>query len=108
MRPLGKQRTRSIAWNRDPSHVRAFPPEELLALFAAAELPAPRTSYDVMSYELESFLGRSFPKEGDADRIRHMFEESVDSDALGLSAIQREGRIYFSLPVMTIAASVQL
>ncbi len=93
---------------RDPSHVRALPPEELLALFAAAELPEPRTSYDLMSYELESFLGRSFPKEGDADRIRHMFEESVDSDVLGLSAIRRDGRIYFSLPVMTLASSVPL
>lgn len=91
---------------RDPSHVRALPPEELLALFAAAGLPEPRASYDLMPYELESFLGRSFPKEGDADRIRHMFEESVENDVLGLSPIRRNGKIYFSLPVLTLASSV--
>jgi ubiquinone/menaquinone biosynthesis C-methylase UbiE len=91
---------------RDPSHVRALPPEELFALFAAAELPEPRARYDMMPYELEGFLRRSFPKEGDADRIRHMFEESLENDVLGLSAVRREGTIYFSLPVLTLASSI--
>src|SRR5947208_6635331 len=46
---------------RDPSHVRALPLAELLALFSAVELPAPRTTaYDLRS-ELEGLLGRSFP-----------------------------------------------
>jgi ubiquinone/menaquinone biosynthesis C-methylase UbiE len=91
---------------RDPSHVRALPPEELFALFAAAGLPEPRARYDVLPYELESFLARSFPKPGDADRIRHLFEESVANDVLGLSATHREGKIYFSLPVLTLASSI--
>jgi SAM-dependent methyltransferase len=91
---------------RVPSHVRALPPEELFALFAAAGLPEPRARYDLMPYELEGFLGRSFPHEGDGDRIRHMFEESVENDALGVSAIEREGKIYFSLPVLTLASSI--
>jgi ubiquinone/menaquinone biosynthesis C-methylase UbiE len=91
---------------RDPSHVRALPPEDLFALFAAAELPEPRSRYDLMPYELESFLGRSFPKEGDADRVRRMFEESVENDVLGVSAIEEEGKIYFSLPVLTLVSSI--
>ncbi len=91
---------------RDPSHVRALPPEELLALFAAAGLPEPRVRYDALPYELESLLGRSFPKEGDADRIRHMFAQSLENDGLGVSAVERDGKMFFSLPVMIIASAV--
>ena len=91
---------------RDPSHVRAMPPEELLALFAAAGLPEPRVRNDALPYELESFLARSFPKEGDADRIRHLFAESLEHDVLGVSPVRREGTIAFSLPVMTLVSSI--
>lgn len=91
---------------RDPSHVRALPPEELLALFAAADLPEPRVRYDARPYELESFLARSFPKEGDADRIRQMFTESLENDVLGVSAVNREGKIHFSLPIVTLASFI--
>jgi len=91
---------------RDPSHVRALPPEELLALFAAAGLPEPQVRYDAPSYELESLLARSFPTEGDADRIRQMFAESVESDRLGVSAVNREGKICFSMPIVALASSI--
>ena len=91
---------------RDPSHVRALPPEELLALSAAADLPEPRVRYDALPYELDSFLARSFPREGDADRVRHMFAESLENDVLGVSPVRREGTIAFSLPVMTLASSI--
>src|SRR5262249_32341962 len=46
---------------RDPSHVRARSPEELVELFAAAGLPAPRLQRDLLPYELDSLLPRSFP-----------------------------------------------
>jgi ubiquinone/menaquinone biosynthesis C-methylase UbiE len=91
---------------RDPSHVRALPPEELVGLFAAAGLPEPRVSYDALPYELESFLARSFPKEGDADRIRGMFAESLDNDMLGVRAVHQGETIHFSLPTATLASSV--
>jgi ubiquinone/menaquinone biosynthesis C-methylase UbiE len=91
---------------RDPSHVRALPPEQLVALFAAAGLPEPRARYDALPYELESLLARSFPKEGDADRIRNMFAESLDNDMLGVRAFQQGGKVHFSLPTATLVASV--
>ena len=89
---------------RDPSHVRALPAEELLELFAAADLPAPQVRCDALPYELESLLMRSFPKDGDADRIRDMFAESVENDMLGVSAVQRDGRIHFSFPAATLVS----
>ena len=91
---------------RDPSHVRAFPPEELVALFAAADLPEPRVAGDALPYELDSFLARSFPRPGDGDRIRQMFTESIGNDTLGVNAVQRESRIHFFLPVVTLVSWV--
>jgi ubiquinone/menaquinone biosynthesis C-methylase UbiE len=93
---------------RDPSHVRALPMEELVALFAAAGLPEPRVRHEALPYELDSFLARSFPKDGDADRIRDMFAESLENDMLGVSAVERDGKIQFSLPTATLVSVLPL
>src|SRR5271166_5356916 len=53
---------------RDPSHVRAMPPEELRELFAQAGLAEPRIEMYRLRGELEDLLSRSFPNDGDADR----------------------------------------
>jgi len=89
---------------RDPSHVRAMPLTELSALFRDTGLPPPRrTSYRLES-ELEELLGRSFPKPGDADRIREIFAASLEDDRLGIP-LQRDGdRIRYAYPVAVLAA----
>jgi ubiquinone/menaquinone biosynthesis C-methylase UbiE len=91
---------------RDPSHVRALPADELVALFAAADLPKPRVRHEALAYELDSFLARSFPNDGDAERIRQMFAASLDDDVLGVSPVQKDGTIHFSLPVVTLVSTV--
>jgi ubiquinone/menaquinone biosynthesis C-methylase UbiE len=91
---------------RDPSHVRALPAEELLDLFAAAGLPGARVKRDPLPYELESFLARSFPKDGDADRIRQLFAESLETDSLGVAATRKNGQLRFSFPTVVVSASV--
>ncbi|MBZ5607508.1 MAG: class I SAM-dependent methyltransferase [Acidobacteriia bacterium] len=91
---------------RDPSHVRALPPEELCALFADAGLAAPRVQTDRLEGELEGLLERSFPREGDADRIRRMFAELLEQDGLGMETVRRDGKIYFSFPILILAARV--
>jgi ubiquinone/menaquinone biosynthesis C-methylase UbiE len=93
---------------RDPSHVRALPTEDLVALFAAAGLPPPRVRREALPYELDSFLARSFPKEGDADRIRDMFAESLANDMLGVSAVRRDGKVHFCLPTVTLVSAIPL
>ena len=89
---------------RDPSHVRAMPLIELTALFRDAGFPLPRrTSYRLES-ELEELLGRSFPKPGDAERIREIFAASLEDDRLGIP-LQRDGsRIRYAYPVAVLAA----
>lgn len=91
---------------RDPSHVRALPPEELCALFLDAGLGAPRVQTDRLPGELEGLLERSFPRPGDADRIRKMFAESLEDDGLGMETVRRDSRIFFSFPILILAAGV--
>jgi len=89
---------------RDPSHTRAMPVEELCGLFAQAGLPAPRTGMYRVEGELEDLLARSFPKEGDADRIRTIFENSLRDDALDMATRRDNGKIFLSFPVAVVVA----
>src|SRR5712672_488140 len=80
---------------RDPSHVRALPLEELVGLFEQAGLASPQVSSYRMEGELEDLLSRSFPNEGDADRVRKLFADSLADDALDLNTRQENGKIYY-------------
>jgi SAM-dependent methyltransferase len=91
---------------RDPSHVRALSPGELLGLFAAAGLPSPRLRHEDLRYELESLLARSFPEKGNADRIRQLFAESLESDSLGVRAVRTDGEIRFLFPTVIVVSAM--
>jgi hypothetical protein len=93
---------------RDPSHVRALPPEELCALFRDAGLAAPRVETDRLPGELEGLLERSFPREGDAERIRRMFVESLEGDGLDMATVRKDGKIYFSFPILILSAFTRM
>jgi len=93
---------------RDPSHVRAMPSDELLALFSMAGLHVTATRRDDLPYELESFLARSFPGAGDADRIRRLFDESIDNDALGLRPVREDGVLRFRYPTAIVSSRRQV
>jgi ubiquinone/menaquinone biosynthesis C-methylase UbiE len=89
---------------RDPSHVRALPLAEHLALFAAAGMPAPRQTFYRLQTDIEGLLSRSFPNPGDADRIRAIYEASVADDALDM-ATRRDGEtVRLAFPVAVLAA----
>jgi ubiquinone/menaquinone biosynthesis C-methylase UbiE len=89
---------------RDPSHVRALPEKELGALFGEAGLPSPQVSYYRLESELEELLSRSFPNEGDADRLRKIFADSIADDALGLNTRRENGKIHYGFPVAVMVA----
>jgi ubiquinone/menaquinone biosynthesis C-methylase UbiE len=89
---------------RDPSHVRAMPEEELVALFTQAGLPEPRVNRYRVECELEDLLSRSFPNEGDADRIRNIFADSIENDALDLNTRRENSAIYYSFPVAVLVS----
>ena len=55
---------------RDPSHVRALVAEELTSLCREAGLRDVKTAYYRLDMELDKLLASSFPRPGDAERIR--------------------------------------
>jgi ubiquinone/menaquinone biosynthesis C-methylase UbiE len=89
---------------RDPSHVRAMPVDELRGLFQQARLEAPQMFSYRMEGELEDLMSRSFPNEGDADRVRKIYAESISENTLDLNTRQANGTIYYSLPVAVFVA----
>ncbi len=91
---------------RDPSHVRALPIEELVGLFIDAGPGEPRIDGYRLEAELEDLLRRSFPEDGDADRIRGIFERSLYDDALDMATRRENGRIFLSFPVAILAVKL--
>lgn len=90
---------------RDPSHVRSLPLVEHVELFRRVGLPEPRVTHYRREGDLEGLIARSFPRPGDADRIRGIFANSLADDALDMQ-VRREGdRIVFGgYPVAVLAA----
>ena len=89
---------------RDPSHVRALPLDELRGLFVQAGLSAPQVNSYRMECELEDLLARSFPNEGDADRLRRIYADSIDENTLDLNTRLADGKIFYSLPIAVLVA----
>jgi SAM-dependent methyltransferase len=88
----------------DPSHTRALPVVEHLALFAKAGLTEPRRTFYRLEGELEGLLSRSFPLPGDAQRIRELFAASLADDALDIQAHRVGEQIRYGFPVAVLAA----
>jgi len=90
---------------RDPSHVRSLPVVEHVELFRRVGLPEPRVTHYRREGDLEGLIARSFPRPGDADRIRGIFADSLADDTLDMQ-VRREGdRIVFGgYPVAVLAA----
>jgi SAM-dependent methyltransferase len=91
---------------RDPSHTRALPPSALAALFTRASLPPPRMEHTRLALDLDEFLSRSYPHPGNEQRIRALFAQALDHDALDVEPHREGDRILFSVPVAIAAAQV--
>jgi SAM-dependent methyltransferase len=89
---------------RDPSHVRALPEAELVGLFSQAGLDPPRITHYRLDGRLEDLLSRSFPNPGDAGRIRKLFEDSLEDDALDLATRCDHGKIFYGFPVAALVS----
>ena len=79
---------------RDPSHVRALALHELTELFQEVRLCVVGTEFYKHGFELEQVLQGSFPNPGDADRVRQLFLDDVDTNRLGLGTCRKDGQIH--------------
>lgn len=91
---------------RDPSHTRALPVEAMAALFVEAGLPEPLVERTRLALDLDEFLSRSYPREGDEARIRAMFESALEEDVMDVLPRRDGAKIFFSVPVAIVAAQV--
>jgi ubiquinone/menaquinone biosynthesis C-methylase UbiE len=89
---------------RDPSHVRALPLSEMEGLFHEVGLAAPKIKYYKMELELESVLKRSFPEEGNAEKVRALIRQAVENDEMGINARQQGDGITFTYPIAVLVS----
>jgi ubiquinone/menaquinone biosynthesis C-methylase UbiE len=90
---------------RDPSHVRARPPAELVALGSEIGLVAiASASYVSPPISLESILDTSFPNPGDLEKVRALFRDDAQSgaNALGLRAAMSGEKIMVQYPMTSV------
>lgn len=105
--PRQESQERFNEWEilRDPSHTRALTLQEFLSLGEEAGLTVNRRESFSLLMDLEELLSGSFPKPGDARRIREMFEEDIRTgqDSLGVAARDENGAIKITYPVAVLA-----
>ena len=88
---------------RDPSHVRTLSREELGDAAVAAGLRGLRRAGYCFTLDLERLMRSSFPRPGDAERVRALFEADVGIDRMGLALQRKSGAITLTYPVAIVA-----
>jgi SAM-dependent methyltransferase len=105
--PAQRAQERFNQWEilRDPSHTRALTLQELRSLGSQLELKVCRCETFQLEMDLEDLLRGSFPRAGDADRIRALFNEEIESgsDELGVAARRSDTGVAITYPVSVIA-----
>jgi ubiquinone/menaquinone biosynthesis C-methylase UbiE len=90
---------------RDPSHVRTLSRESLRCLAAAAGIRELRCADYVFEIDLERLMRASFPRPGDAERVRAMLEADVQVNAMGLRLSRSGSEVRLAYPVAIIAGT---
>jgi ubiquinone/menaquinone biosynthesis C-methylase UbiE len=89
---------------RDPSHTRALTQSEMETLGKEAGLHLARQATFSLVMDLEDLLASSFPAPGNADKIRALFEEDIQSqaDRLGVSVRREKDRVKLTYPIAVL------
>jgi ubiquinone/menaquinone biosynthesis C-methylase UbiE len=86
----------------DPSHTSALSFEELDLLLVNSRLTNLRFSFYRMEMELEQQLATSFPREGDAEKVRELLRNDIGYDRLGIGAHRRGDELHYAYPVTIV------
>ena len=84
---------------RDPSHVRVLTEAQVHDLLTDAGLVELRWAGYLFELQLTQLLQASFPRPGDADRVRAIFEGDVGRDELGIGVHRRGGELCLTYPI---------
>ena len=98
---------KEVAYNfveklKDPSHVRALPAAELLALVKAAGLREIKTERYPFEVELEASLKVFLPNPEVGEKIRQLFHSDVGKNELGLDVHSKGDAVHYVYPVLVI------
>lgn len=87
---------------RDPSHTRALTIDEFGDMGRKVGLRIVRTGHHKVEMELETQIRASSPNPGDDEKIRLIFREDLEKDALGVGAHLRGDEIWFAYPILVL------
>lgn len=85
---------------RDPSHTAALPAEEIARMMRSQDLQIERSYYYAYEVTAQSLLDRSFPADGDRDKIYRLYEDDVSVDRLAMNARHADGVLHVTFPTM--------
>ena len=88
----------------DPSHLRALPLSEHIALFESVGLAQPRVAHYKVDFTLSRLLRALGHRPEDARRAEIMVRESIAHDALGTQSRIVGDETIFSYPIAVMAA----
>ena len=80
---------------RDPSHTRALPISEFLALFTACNLEVEQVYSDQLTPSLEQWLANAHTPAEPAQEVRALIEQDELRDLSGTRPFRQQGAIYF-------------
>jgi len=89
---------------RDPSHTRALPLSELLALFTACGLEVEQVVTDHLTQALESWLENAHTPQEQASLVRELVEQDERQDLSGTRPFRRQEAVYFYQRIVTVIA----
>jgi ubiquinone/menaquinone biosynthesis C-methylase UbiE len=84
---------------RDSSHVKALSVDEFEALFSSEQFVNCLKSNYLVDVELEKQLSVSFPKAGDAEKIRTLITNDVGFNRTGFNPKIVDGKVSYSYPI---------
>ncbi|MDF7807684.1 methyltransferase domain-containing protein [Pontiellaceae bacterium B12219] len=84
---------------RDPSHTAALSDSAWAELLAGSGLSDLQHSRYTVDMKLEAQLMASFPKAGDAEKIRKLFREDLGQNRMGVNARWEEDSMYYTYPI---------
>lgn len=99
--PAGKTEAfNEVERMRDPSHTAALPAEEISRMMITRSLEIERTYLYAFEVAAESLLARSFPADGDREKIFRLYETDVGVNRLAMNAKYVDGVLLVTFPTM--------
>jgi len=89
---------------RDGSHIRAMSLAELEALAHDAGLHLLKWAFYGLEWELETVLQGSSVNREEADVIRQLFYEDLESGLMSVNACRQGTSIWFTYPIVVLVA----